>query len=370
MKTIETKHKPLLDLSKSLSLHYGDFDAFLCETLSMLGRCLNVARTSFWIYNEEKDAIVNYALFDREKDSFASGDILQKKDFPTYFKAFQTSLIVNADDAFNDPRTREFKEVYLKPNDIKSMLDTQVWVDGKLFGVICLEHTHTIRHWTDDDEMYVTNSASYISQAYISKIRIEEENLRKTLEANYEILFKDSPVAMWVYDPKSYAILDANNAALEQYGYSMEEFCKLSLFDICSLNELETAEVLAEIKDDLNWNKRDWLHQCKDGSVIAVRVSTSWTSFKGRKVRISMGTNITEERKAQMEKEKLLAQLSDYAFFASHNLRAPVAAILGLIEVIKMDRQQGTSNVETLSLLQESSERLDRVIHEMHEKLE
>ena len=370
MKKIEAKLKPLLDLSKSLSLHYGDFDAFLCEALSMLGKRLEVARTSFWTYDEKKDAIINYALFDREKESFKSGDVLSKKDFPSYFKAFQSSLIVNADDAFNDPRTQEFKEVYLKPNNIKSMLDTQVWVDGGLFGVICMEHTNTIRHWNEYDEIFVTTTASYISQAYVSKMRIEEEGLRKTMETNYEILFKDSPVAMWVYEPRSYKILDANNAALDQYGYKLEEFCTLTLFDICSLSEVETAEMLAEIKDDINWNKRDWLHQCKDRSVIAVRVATSWTSYKGKKVRIAMGTNITEERKATQEKERLLAQLSDYAFFASHNLRAPVAAILGLIEVIKMDDKNGFNNFETLSMLQQSSEKLDAVIHEMHKRLE
>ena len=40
------------------------------------------------------------------------------------------------------------------------------------------------------------------------------------------------PYPMWIYDLESLAFLDVNAAAIETYGFSREEFLKMTLLDI------------------------------------------------------------------------------------------------------------------------------------------
>lgn len=57
------------------------------------------------------------------------------------------------------------------------------------------------------------------------------DDLRATKD-NYRNLFHLSPQPKWIYELETFRILDANNAALRQYGYSLEEFTKLTINDI------------------------------------------------------------------------------------------------------------------------------------------
>jgi two-component system, cell cycle sensor histidine kinase and response regulator CckA len=53
-----------------------------------------------------------------------------------------------------------------------------------------------------------------------------------TSERNYRLLFESSPVAMWIYDLETLAILEANEAALARYGHSRDEFLALTMTEI------------------------------------------------------------------------------------------------------------------------------------------
>ena len=51
-------------------------------------------------------------------------------------------------------------------------------------------------------------------------------------EERYRLLFERHPHPMWVYDLETLAFLAVNNAAIQQYGYSREEFLAMTLKDI------------------------------------------------------------------------------------------------------------------------------------------
>ena len=43
-------------------------------------------------------------------------------------------------------------------------------------------------------------------------------------EEQYRLLFEGNPHPMWVYDVETLAFLAVNDAAVESYGYSRDEF--------------------------------------------------------------------------------------------------------------------------------------------------
>src|SRR5580698_9301302 len=58
-----------------------------------------------------------------------------------------------------------------------------------------------------------------------------EEDLRRS-EKQYRLLFQGNPHPMWVFDLETLAILEVNEAATQHYGYSRDEFLRMTLGDL------------------------------------------------------------------------------------------------------------------------------------------
>lgn len=76
---------------------------------------------------------------------------------------------------------------------------------------------------------------------------------------------------------------------------------------------------------------------------------------------------IVEKRTEQLEKQNL--QLTEYAFFNAHQLRAPVASILGLLEVLAKETSE-SEKIVLMKHLHTATENLDQVILSVSAKLE
>src|ERR1051326_95865 len=51
-------------------------------------------------------------------------------------------------------------------------------------------------------------------------------------EEKYKTLFYQSPLPKWIYDQDTLQFLEVNDAAIQHYGYSQEEFKHMTLRDI------------------------------------------------------------------------------------------------------------------------------------------
>jgi len=362
--------KGLLELSKSANLSNGHFDEFVKEGLLSLSEYLEVARASFWLWNIEDESIINQNLYSSKEKSFSKGEILRKKDFPNYFDAFQNSLLISAENAQDDIRTAEFYNSYLKPNSIKSMLDVQVLVNSNLFGIICLEQTDSMRTWKKKDELYISTVAAYFSQCCLNSLRAAEVQKRRQSETNFKILYMNNPIPMWVYDPDSFKFLTVNDAAITEYGYSREEFSKMTIMDIRPPEDKIKLKKHLELVGHQNWMSLNWLHQYKDGTIINVEIASDWTKYNDKQARMVLAINKTNELKLLNDKEEYISKLSDYAFYASHNLRAPVASILGLVDIITTDWENRNNYKQIIERIKTAAKELDQIISNLNSKVD
>jgi PAS domain S-box-containing protein len=88
---------------------------------------------------------------------------------------------------------------------------------------------------------------------------------------------------MWVFDRETLAFLDVNEAAVQQYGYSRQEFLRMTIKEIRPPEDvpqlLRQTEVLREQGPSTGAN---WRHRARNGSVFPVAI-TSWeVTFRGR----------------------------------------------------------------------------------------
>lgn len=136
------------------------------------------------------------------------------------------------------------------------------------------------------------------AQELSAKRHLEEELRRR--EAEYSQLFDQNPSAMFIYDVQSLRFLAVNDAAVRQYGYSREEFSKITLLDIRPeedvrqlLHHLEAVRTAGGPQVRVRWR-----HRRKDGTLLEVEVSGHELHFQGRRARVALIEDITGHRKA------------------------------------------------------------------------
>ena len=91
----------------------------------------------------------------------------------------------------------------------------------------------------------------------------------------FRAFFEDSPQPMWVYDTTGLKFLAVNNAACARYGYTLEEFLGMTLFDIRAPEEPRAIEESVSSLVHSSANPREsniWEHFTKSGERLWVEI--------------------------------------------------------------------------------------------------
>jgi two-component system sensor histidine kinase/response regulator len=114
-------------------------------------------------------------------------------------------------------------------------------------------------------------------------------------EGPYRLLFERNPQPMWVYDLESLSFLAVNDAAIKHYGYSTEEFLRMTIRDIRPAQDIPA--MLENISRELSRLERR--HKKKDGTLIDVEVTTNNLDWAGRPAKLVLATDVTERKRAE-----------------------------------------------------------------------
>ncbi len=133
--------------------------------------------------------------------------------------------------------------------------------------------------------------------------KIEEELKRS--EEKYRLLFANNPQPMWIYDLETLAFQEVNQAAVNHYGYSREEFLSMTLKDIRPVEDIPTLlEDIENTRSELN-TAGEWRHIKRNGEIIDVEITSHSLSFNDRKARHILINDVTERKRAEKELVKL-----------------------------------------------------------------
>ena len=120
-------------------------------------------------------------------------------------------------------------------------------------------------------------------------------------EERYRMLFESTPQPILVYDEETLAFLAVNDAAVETYGYSREEFRSMTFKDLQAKDERPALLIrTAAVGEPLI--SSPWRHQRKDNSVLYVEITSHALLFEGRKAQLLIANDVTE-RKVLDEKQ-------------------------------------------------------------------
>ena len=186
-------------------------------------------------------------------------------------------------------------------------------------------------------------------------------------EKRYSELFHLSPIPMWVIDLDTLYYLDANDAAIKNYGYSFDEFLSMTIKDIRPLEEIPLLE--EAMKKQTTSQQFGFLgiyvHQKKNGDIIQVEIQSNDIQYKGKKARIILANDITERLNYIKTIEKQNEKFREIAWMQSHVIRAPLARIMGLIPFIMDLENNDIERKEFIGYLSYSANELDDVINKI-----
>ncbi|MDP9230284.1 MAG: PAS domain S-box protein [Bacteroidota bacterium] len=121
-------------------------------------------------------------------------------------------------------------------------------------------------------------------------------------EEKYRMLFKNNPFAAWIYDFETLKFIEVNDAAIQFYGYSKEEFSKFTLKDIRPADDIP---LLLENLEEINGNKEQtdtiWRHRKKNGEIVYVNIKSDWLVYNDKTARLVMINDVTMKVEAETE---------------------------------------------------------------------
>jgi diguanylate cyclase (GGDEF)-like protein/PAS domain S-box-containing protein len=122
----------------------------------------------------------------------------------------------------------------------------------------------------------------------------------KELYEDFRLLYENHPLPMWIYEAGSGDFLSVNAATTQNYGYSHDEFLRMTV------NALLLPEPVADAPrqidaDDEAANRTMVRHLRSDGSTLAVELTEHNILFQGREARFVLAVDITEREKLNRE---------------------------------------------------------------------
>ncbi|OLN31502.1 bifunctional diguanylate cyclase/phosphodiesterase [Desulfosporosinus metallidurans] len=186
-----------------------------------------------------------------------------------------------------NPLFEAWKE-FAEQNGLRSVAAFPLTHQGETFGALTL--------YSREADFFDVKRIAFLERFSLQlALTFNSAQDREHLE-RYRLLAEDSLEIILFIHPDG-RIIDANEAAVNRYGYTREELTHLHIQDLRLLedksalfNQLQKARLGIQFES---------LHRCKDGSVFPVDVSSKGTIFHGNPIIVSIIRETTERKNAE-----------------------------------------------------------------------
>lgn len=228
-------------------------------------------------------------------------------------KAWESTLGYSSEDLIGKPF-----EKFLHPDDIKK---TAVEFINVVQGQEAINFINRYRasdgsyKWLEwKGKVNEKNNRIYSVTRDITIQKQLEIELLSSKELYHEI-FYSNPNPMWIFDLETLAFLEVNQATIDQYGYTKEEFLSMTLKDITPEEDIASLMISAvKAISEYNAENELWRHITKSGEILFAELSAKSLIYEGKKTRSVIINNVTkriETEKSLLESEIKYRILTD-----------------------------------------------------------
>lgn len=212
----------------------------------------------------------------------------------------------------------------------------------------------------------ITASTLYKSIIYNIE-RKKNTLLLEESEKRYSDLFQLSPQPMWMLDINTLAFFQVNDAAINQYGYTKDEFKNLKLYDIMK-DDFDLADkfrLTKEVAYQQNAYKGRFRHQKKNGERIDVDVYGNVIKINNKEYESAIAIDVTENIKTEFKVTKAIIKTQeDERYEIGTELHDNVCQILASSQ-LSLEMLHDKANPEQLSMIKKSKELINMALEEI-----
>jgi len=143
--------------------------------------------------------------------------------------------------------------------------------------------------------------------------RKEAEQALAKSEERYRDVFEASPLPMWAWEDGSLRIVAVNQAAIDHYGYSREEFLGMPVSALWDPSNRHNYERHIRGRTQDQYLRLERRHRVREGRIIDVEVTARRMILDGRPVWLTLVNDVSERKRAEaalLESEAQFRQLA------------------------------------------------------------
>lgn len=367
----------LLEISQTLTSTLNTED-ILHIIVKKIAENIEVTRCSITKIGEDD----SYGHVLASSDAPDARDIRIELDkYPEIREVIRTGQSLLLEDARNHPIMAEVKD-HISALSFNAILVLPVIYKNEVIGTLMLRTARKRDTFSEREirfcQLVANVSANALKNARLyelvreesfelreEKTRIEEELRAKEV---YESLFEHASEGLMALNARGEAVY-MNRGALDIFGYTREEGCKLSLHNFLSEESYHDA-----LHNHINFflgreykNKLDLFINNKAGEKRCVSVSFSSHRLLGSFCILSFA-DVTDERKRAHDLKEANARLKDmdrvkseFINTATHELRVPVTVIHGYLSLVD---EMGAANLteKQMEYLKAANDCVDRMM--------
>jgi PAS domain S-box-containing protein len=259
-------------------------------------------------------------------DKKLKGNYFNKKWLEFTGKSLQEELELNWKDKIH-------------PDDIENC--RKVWLSkSKLFEPLEMEY-RLRRH--DGEYRWILDRRGPIydmERKHIGFIGVANDVTEKKIASEgldrYKILLDNIRDIILFFD-LSGNIIDANKTAVRTYGYTLNEFKSMNIYDLREKESIIAEQFEQAKQESISF---ETVHIKKDGSRFPVEVSAQQTLVGNKRLILSIVRDITERKKveknikeAKNDAETANKVKSEFLANMSHEIRTPINGMMGMIDL-------------------------------------
>jgi PAS domain S-box-containing protein len=365
-KLLRRQNEMLMDFAAHFTSNAGNLEVAFKEVTLASTDLLSVDTVGVWFFDETGESMRLALQYDRLTAEYTRDVRVRLADHTEYFQALFKSRVLAVSDTEQHPTTAEFSKGKYS-GKAAALMHAQIRARGECIGVLSFECAGGAREWTSEELNYASSLADLVS---ISIATEEKQHAQDKLSSSLAILqaiFDLSETGIIVED-NEHNILNYNELYLKTFNMT-KEFIDHEPYKVLvqhCLAQLKNSHSYEEGLEKLKLRpgmEYAGIMEFHDGRFVE-RYSKAINVGGDLKGRVWFYLDITDRKRKENELINRNFELDSFVYRASHDLKAPLNSIMGLISLIR-EEQNMESILTYIGMMDKSAQKLDDFIKQL-----